>query len=143
MWDFQVLTSKFVKFLMPILKRQVDSSPNLYHYSISWKIIPLHFFSSNDIYFAQTQHIKMKTVETFKCSGQNLANSSCRLWNDKSIPLQILRYSSVDFQLIIFQLWIIGAHQNINLEIFKCSGENLLYFSSHFPNRKSVESNVR
>ena len=27
-WDFQVLRSKFVKFFMPILKQQVDSSPN-------------------------------------------------------------------------------------------------------------------
>ena len=27
-WDFQVLRSKFVKFLMSILKQQVDSSPN-------------------------------------------------------------------------------------------------------------------
>ena len=27
-WDFWVLKSNFVKFLMPILKRQVDSSPN-------------------------------------------------------------------------------------------------------------------
>ena len=28
-WDFRVLGSNFVKFLMPILKRRVDSSPNV------------------------------------------------------------------------------------------------------------------
>ena len=58
-----------------------------YPSSVSWKIIPLYFFSSNNIYFAQKEHIKMKIFETFKCSGQNLSNSSCQLWNDKSVPL--------------------------------------------------------
>ena len=45
--------------------------------SVSWKITPLYFFSSNNIYFAQKEHIKMKICETFKCSGQNSSNSSC------------------------------------------------------------------
>ena len=67
----------------------------LYPYSISWKITPLHFFSSNNIYFPQKEHIKMKIFETFKCSGQNSSNSSCQLWNGKSIPPQILRHSSL------------------------------------------------
>ena len=31
--------------------------------------------------------------------------------------------SSVDFKLILFQLWIKGSHQNPNFETFKCSGE--------------------
>ena len=98
----------------------------LYPTSVSWKITPLYFFSSNNIYFAQKEHIKMKIFETFKCSGQNLSNSSCQLWNDKSIPLQILRHltdnSSVDFKVILFQLWIKGSNQNPNLENFKSSG---------------------
>ena len=47
----------------------------LYTYSISWKITPLYFFSSNNIYFVQKEHIKMKIFETFKCTGQNSSNS--------------------------------------------------------------------
>ena len=43
--------------------------------SVSWKIIPLYFFSSSNIYFAQTGPIKVKIFETFECSGQNLSNS--------------------------------------------------------------------
>ena len=43
----------------------------LYPSSISWKITPLYFFSSNNIYFSQKEHIKMKMFETFKCSGKN------------------------------------------------------------------------
>ena len=58
----------------------------LYPSSVLWKITPLYFFSSNNIYFAQKEPIKMKIFETFKCSGQNLSNSSCQLWHDKSVP---------------------------------------------------------
>ena len=39
--------------------------------SVSWKIIPLYFFSSNNICFAEKESIKVETFETFKCSGQN------------------------------------------------------------------------
>ena len=143
-----MLGSKFVKFLMSILKRQVSYSlifvsffigitrnssvnfkvihfllwtkvshqssnfdtcessgenlPNssshfpsnksvflqiLHHSSMSWKITPLYFFSSNNIYFAQKEPIKMKIFETFECSGQNLSNSLYQFWNNKSIHL--------------------------------------------------------
>ena len=57
----------------------------LYPSSVSWKITPLYFFSSNNLYFAQKEPIKVKVFETFECSGQNLSNSLCKFWNDKSI----------------------------------------------------------
>ena len=92
------------------------------------------FFSSNNIYFAQKEHIKMKIFEAFKCLGQNSSNSSCQFWNGKSIPLQILDHSSfswhnssVDFKLILFLLRIKGSHYYPNFETLNCSGENLLY----------------
>ena len=71
----------------------------LYPSSVSWKITPLYFFSSNNIYFAQKEPIKMKIFETFECSGQNLSNSLCQFWNDKRIPLQILHPSSVSWKI--------------------------------------------
>ena len=80
----------------------------LYPSSVSWKITPLYFFSSNNIYFAQKEPIKMKIFETFKCSGQNSLNSSCQLWNDKSVPLQIFRNSSLSWQ--ITPLWILSSY---------------------------------
>ena len=118
----------------------------MYPSLVSWKITPLYFFSSNNIYFAQKEHIKMKIFEIFKCSGQNLSNSSCQFGNDKSIPLQILHHSlivmtpnsSVDFKLTLFLLWIKGSHQYPNFETFNCSGEDLPYSLSYFPNHKSV-----
>ena len=41
----------------------------LYPSSVSWKIIPLYFFSSNNTYFAQKEPIKVKIFETFEYSG--------------------------------------------------------------------------
>ena len=47
----------------------------LHHSSMSWKINSLYFFSSNNIYFAQKESIKVNIFETFKCLGQNSSNS--------------------------------------------------------------------
>ena len=71
----------------------------LYHSSMSWKITPLYFFSSNNIYFAQKEHIKMKIFETFKCLGQNSSTSSCHFPNHKSVFLQILHHPSVSWKI--------------------------------------------
>ena len=57
----------------------------LHHSSMSWKITPLHFFSSNNIYFAQKKPIEQDIFETFECSAQNLFYSLCQSWNNRSI----------------------------------------------------------
>ena len=80
----------------------------LHSSSVSWKITPLYFFNSNDIYFAQKEPIKIKFFETFKSSGQTLSNSSCQLWHDKSVPLQILHNHSLPWQ--ITPLWILRSY---------------------------------
>ena len=72
----------------------------LYLSSPWWKIIPLCFFSSKNIYFALKELSKMKISESFKCSGQSLSNSLCQFWNDELIPLQILHLSSVSWNII-------------------------------------------
>ena len=76
------------------------TSQFLRHSSVSWKITCLYFFSSN-IYFGQKDLIKVQIFETSECSGQNLSNSLCQSWNDKSIPLQIFHHSSVSSQITI------------------------------------------
>ena len=70
----------------------------LHHSSMSY-YLQYHFSSSNNIVFAQKEPIKVKMFETFECSGQNLSNSLCQFWNDKSIPLQILYPSSVSWKI--------------------------------------------
>ena len=107
----------------------------LYPSSVSWKITLLYFFSSNNIYFAQKEHIKMKIFGTFKCSDQNSLNSSGQLWNDKSVPLQTLHNSSLSWQItpllyfkfILFQVWMKGSNQNPS---FECSGKNVIFLMS-------------
>ena len=75
--------------------------PQILHPSlVSWNIIPLFFFSSKNIYFAQKEPNKMKIFETFECSVQILSNSLCQFWNEKSISLQILYLSSVSSKII-------------------------------------------
>ena len=41
--------------------------------------------SSKNTYFAQKEPIKVKILETFECSNQNLSNSLCQFLNDKLI----------------------------------------------------------
>ena len=71
----------------------------LYPSSVSWKITHLYFFSSSNIYFAQMEPIKMKILETYKSSAQNLSNLLCQFWNEESISLQILYPSSVSWKI--------------------------------------------
>ena len=99
-WDFlRVLRSKFVKFFMSILKQQVNSSPSFVSLFSFMKDYSSVLFSSNNIYFAQKEPIKMKMFETFKCLGQILSNSLHQFWNDEWIPLQILYPPSVSWKI--------------------------------------------
>ena len=109
----------------------------LHHSSMSWKITPLYFFISSNIYFAQQEPIKVKILEAFECSDQNLSNSLCQFWNKKSITLQILYPFSVSWK--ITPLYFFSSSntyfvqkEHIKMEIFgtfKCSGQN----SSNYP----------
>ena len=93
--DFWLLGSKFVKFIMSILKQQI-----LHRTSLSWKITPHYLFSSNNIHFSQKEPLKVKICETLESSGQSLSNSSCQFGNKKSVPLKILRHSSMSWKII-------------------------------------------
>ena len=118
----------------------------LYPSSVLWKIIPLYFFSSNNIYFAQKEPIKMKMFETFECSGQILSNYLCQFWNDKSIPAQILYPSSVSWK--ITPLYFFSSNsiffdyeepiKKKIFETFKCLGQNSSNSSCQFWNDKSI-----
>ena len=56
-WHLQVLWRKFAKFLMSFSKRNKSVILQiLHHSSVSWKIIPLYFFSSNNIFCSKGAH---------------------------------------------------------------------------------------
>ena len=119
----------------------------LHHSSVSWKITSLYFFSSNNIYFAQKETIKIKILGTFfECSGQNLSNFLCQFWNNKSIPLQILYLSSVSWKIIPLYFFssnnaYFAQKEPIKVkmfETFECSGQILLNSLCQFWNNKSI-----
>ena len=118
----------------------------LHQSSVPSNITRLYFLNSNIIYFAQKQPIKGQIFEIFECSGQNLLNSSCQFWTDKSILLQILHLSPVSWKinpLYFFGSIIIyfGQKQPFKgpiFEIFECSGQNLLNSSCQFQSGKSI-----
>ena len=57
---------------------KVNSSPNFVSLFSFMKDKFYVLFSSNNIYFAQKEPIKVKIFETFECPGQNLSNSLCQ-----------------------------------------------------------------
>ena len=93
--DFRVLESKFVKFLMSVLKWQVNSSSNFalffiamtHNSSVNFKVIPF-------LLWTKGSH-QSPNFDTFKCSGENLPNFSCLFSNHWSVFLQNLHNSSV------------------------------------------------
>ena len=71
----------------------------LYQPLVPSDITPRYSFSSNIIYFAQNQPIKVQTFEIFECSAQNSSNSSSQFWTDKSIPHQIWHHFSLSWHI--------------------------------------------
>ena len=140
-----MLWSNFVKFLIPIWNEKSIPLQILCPSSVSWKIIPLYFFSANSIYFAHKEPIKVKIFETFERSGQNLTNSLCQFLNAKLIPLQILCPFSVSWKIPPLYFFssdniYFAQKEQIKMKIFetfKCSGQNSSNFSCQFWNDKS------
>ena len=91
---FRVFESKFFKFLMSVLKWQVDSSSNFasflivmtYNSSVNFKL--MHF-----LLWTKVSH-QGPNFDTFKSPGENLPNFSCHFSNLKSVFLRILHRSS-------------------------------------------------
>ena len=122
-------------FLCQFLNDKLIPLQILYPSLVSWKITPLYFFSSNNIYLAQKEPIKIKFFETFECSGQNLSHFLCQFWKDKSIPLQILYpYSVLNSYFSYF-----GLKDPINISILRLSIALVkICHIPHFPHHKSV-----
>ena len=97
--DFRVLESKFVKFLMSVLKWQVNSSSNFplffisrtHNFSANFKVIPF-------LLWTKESH-QSPNFNTFKCSGENFPNFSSLFSNHKSVFLQNLHISSLSWKI--------------------------------------------
>ena len=96
---FWVLKSKFVKFLMSVLKWKVISSSNfalffivMTHNSyVNIKVIPF-------LLWTKGSH-QSSNFDTFKCSGENLPNFSCLFSNHWSVFLQNLHNPSLSWKI--------------------------------------------
>ena len=109
-----MLGSKFVKFLMSILKRQVNSSSNFalffivmaHNSSVNFKLI--HF----SLWIKRSY--QSLNFETFKCSGEILPYSSCHF------PYQFLHHSSVSLKitpLYFFRSYVIYFAQKEPIKV--------------------------
>ena len=116
-----MLGSKFVKFLMLMLKQQVNSFSN---FAFAFFIV----MTCNSSIIFELIHILLwmkgshqsPNFKTFECSGENLPNSSCYFSNHKPVFLQILHHSSVWWK--ITPLYLLLAQ---TLDTFECSGQKL------------------
>ena len=124
--------SKFVKFLMSIFKRQVNSSSNFASFFILMTHkLEAHTFPSKS-YF-----------EILKCSGENIPYLSCH-FSQFSFSLHFF-HSSVPWKrtpLYYFRLKVIyfarkGTNESKNFDNLKCSNQNSLN-SYQLWNNKSV-----
>ena len=100
--DLPLLALKFTKFVMLFFKQKVSFPSKLGSiFSIMKDNSSVLLFCTlpNFICYWQKEPIKVQIFETFKCSGQYSPNSSCRFWNDKSIPFQILHHSSLSWHM--------------------------------------------
>ena len=68
---FEHSGQNMINSLCQFLNGKLIPAQILYPSSVSWKITPLYFFNSNNIYFAEKEPIKVETFETSKFSGQN------------------------------------------------------------------------
>ena len=129
-----MLKSKFLKFLMSVLKWQVNSSLTFvlffismaHNSSVNFKIIPF-------LLWAKGSH-QSPNFDTFKCSGENLPNFSILFSNHKSVFLQNLHISSVSWKITPLYFCssnniYFGHKEPIKTKqffrLFECSGQNL------------------
>ena len=143
-----MLGSKFVTFLMSVLNWQVSSS-SIFATSF---IVMAHNSPVNFklIYFqlwTKESH-QSPNFETFKCSGENLPNSSCYFPNHKLVFLQILHHSLVSWKITslgqrlpertFWDFWVLGSKFTKFLSFLK----QQISFLSIFFSQSWVPSNI-
>ena len=128
-----MLRSNLVKFLMSILNWQVNTSSNFASFFIVMtQNSPVNFNLIHFLLWIKGHH----QSPNFKTSGhalvkENLLNSSCHFWKQKSVFLQMLHQYSVPsimtpYTLISSNIIYFVQKKSIKVhifEIFECSGQ--------------------
>ena len=101
----------FAKFFMSFLKAQVTFRLN---FALIFSVIrhnsSVLFLAQHYILWSEEPIKEQFFRVIFECSSQNSLNSSCHFWNDKSIPLHILHYSSLSWHTTPLQIFISYIH---------------------------------
>ena len=134
-----MLRSKFFKFLLSILKGQVDSSPNFVSLFSVMKDnssllfhLKLYMLSTKGTHQVQifrfsTAHIKINQIPH--------VNSS----SDFALLFSVMKITPMYF-FSCNEIYFVQKEpiKGKDFETSKCSGETLPYTSCHFPNHKSI-----
>ena len=130
---------------MSILKQQVNCSLDfLSFFSVITHNSPAIFWLMHFLLWTKGSH-ESTNFDNFKCSGENLPNSSCHFPDHKSVFLQMLHDSSKSWEttpLYFFRWKVIyfarkGPIKVQILETFECP-DHISSNSCHFWNNKSV-----
>ena len=110
-WDFSVLGSKFVRFVMSVLKLQVNSSFSLASFFIAMtNNCPLNFKLISFLLWIKKFN-QSPNFETFKYSCGNFPNPSCHLWKQKSVLFKFFKnISIISLQNVEFSLTYMFHH---------------------------------
>ena len=99
-----MLKWKFIKFLMEILKQQVNSSSNLASsFIVTTHNTPVNFNFIRSLLWRKWSH-QCSNFETCKYSGEKVPYYSCHFPNHKSVFLQILHDCSVPWKITLYGL---------------------------------------
>ena len=113
----------FAKFLMSFFKAQVTFPLNFASIFSTIRHNSSVLFLAQHYILSSKEPIKEQFFQIFECSSQNSLNSSCQFWNNKSILLQILHYSSLSWhttprQILRSYLFYFGQKDPIKVELF-------------------------
>ena len=99
---------------------------NLHISLVSWKITPLYFRSSSNIYFGYKKPIKTQIFRLSSARVKICEIPHVNLKMTSQFLFIVMKHnSSANFKVIHFLLWAKRSHQSSNFDTCKCSGQNL------------------
>ena len=120
-WNFWVLGSEFVKFLMSVLNLQATSfSIYASFFIVITHKSPVNFKLIHFLLWIKEPN-KSPNFETFMCFGEDLPNSSCHFPNRKSLFLQILHHSLVSWNIILCTFLVQTLYTFVKSILLKCN----------------------
>ena len=100
---------------------------NLHNSSLSWKITPLYFCSSSNIYFGHKEPIKMSILKRQVSSSSNFVSFFIVMKHNSTLNLKLIHF-------------LLGKVEMF--ETFECSAQNFSNSLCQFWNEKSIPPKI-